>query len=63
VTIETVAREKGLRFRPLTNECYDFAIPEARWERPAVAALRRLLEPGTPLRARLEDAGFGAPNN
>ena len=61
VTIETVAREKGLRFRPLTNECYDFAIPEARWERPAVAALRRLLEPGTELRARLETAGFGAP--
>jgi putative molybdopterin biosynthesis protein len=61
VTIETVARERGLRFRPLANECYDFAIPEDRWERPAVAALRRLLEPGTALRAQLEAAGFGAP--
>jgi putative molybdopterin biosynthesis protein len=61
VTIETVAREKGLRFRPLTNECYDFAIPRDRWDRPAVVALRRSLEPGTPLRARLEAMGFGTP--
>jgi putative molybdopterin biosynthesis protein len=61
VTIETVAREKGLRFRPLANECYDFAIPGDRWERPAVVALRRLLEPGSALRARLEAAGFGTP--
>jgi putative molybdopterin biosynthesis protein len=61
VTIETVAREKGLRFRPLASEHYDFAIPAARWDRPAVAALRRLLEPGSQVRARLEAAGFGAP--
>jgi len=61
VTIETVAREKALRFRPLANECYDFAIPRDRWERPAVVALRRLLEPGSALRARLEAAGFGTP--
>jgi len=62
VTIETVAREKGLRFRPLANECYDFAIPRDRWERPAVIALRRLLEPGSALRAKLEAAGFGTPS-
>jgi putative molybdopterin biosynthesis protein len=63
VTIETVAREKGLRFRPLANEHYDFAIPRERWERPAVVALRRLLEPGTLLRAQLEAAGFGTPRD
>jgi len=61
VTIETVAREKGLRFRPLANEHYDFAIPRERWDRPALVALRRLLAPGSALRARLAAAGFGAP--
>jgi putative molybdopterin biosynthesis protein len=61
VTIETVAREKGLRFRPLRAEHYDFAVPEARWERPAVVALRRLLAPGSELRARLRAQGFGDP--
>lgn len=61
VTIETVAREQGLRFRPLRAEHYDFAIPESRWERPAVQALRALLEPGTTVRARLTELGFDAP--
>jgi putative molybdopterin biosynthesis protein len=58
VTIEPVAREAGLRFRPLRAEAYDFAVPADRWERPAVAALRRLLEPGSALRARLAALGF-----
>jgi putative molybdopterin biosynthesis protein len=58
VTIETVARDAGLRFRPLRAEHYDFAIPESRWDRPAVRALREALEPGTELRKRLEDMGF-----
>jgi len=61
VTIETVAREKGLRFRPLRAEHYDFAIPAGRWDRPAVTALRRLLEPGSALRAELRAMGFGPP--
>ena len=61
VTIETVAREKGLRFRPLQAEHYDFAIPAGRWDRPAVAALRALLEPGSPVRERLAALGFSAP--
>ena len=59
VTIEPIAREAGLRFRPLRAEAYDFAIPADRWERPAVVALRRLLEPGSPLRLRLAELGFG----
>ena len=58
VTIEPVAREAGLRFRPLRAEAYDFAIPADRWERPAVVALRRLLEPGSALRTRLAELGF-----
>jgi putative molybdopterin biosynthesis protein len=61
VTIETVAREKGLRFRPLRAERYDFAVPASRLERPAVRALRRLLEPGSGIRARLAALGFPAP--
>lgn len=60
VTIETVAREAGLRFRPLREERYDFAVPEERLARPAVAALRRLLEPGSELRRTLEARGFPA---
>jgi putative molybdopterin biosynthesis protein len=59
VTIEPVARQSGLHFRPLRAEHYDFAIPEDRWERPAVRALRRLLEPGSRLRRDLEAMGFG----
>jgi putative molybdopterin biosynthesis protein len=60
VSIETVARDKALRFRPLQAEHYDFAIPVDRWERPAVRALRRLLETGGSVRRRLEELGFSA---
>ena len=58
VTIETVARARGLRFRRLRDEHYDFVVPAARWERPSVVALRRLLASGSALRAELEEAGF-----
>ncbi|MDJ0868081.1 MAG: molybdopterin biosynthesis protein [Myxococcota bacterium] len=61
VTIETVARQAGLRFHPLQAEHYDFAVPAARWERPALRALRRLLEPGSALRRELEALGFTTP--
>ena len=60
VTIETVARAAGLRFRPLQAEHYDFAVPADRWERPAVQALRRLLD-DPELRRELEQLGFGTP--
>jgi putative molybdopterin biosynthesis protein len=59
VSIETVARQAGLRFQPLQPEHYDFAVPLDRWERPAVRALRELLQPGSPLRAELAALGFG----
>ncbi len=61
VTIETVANEKGLRFRPLRDEHYDFAVPEGRWDRPAVVALRRMLELDHPVRERLRRQGFRDP--
>jgi putative molybdopterin biosynthesis protein len=60
VTIETIAREAGLQFVPLRPEHYDFAVPADRWERPAVQALRRLLDDPN-LRARLEAMGFASP--
>jgi putative molybdopterin biosynthesis protein len=62
VSIESVAREKSLRFRPLQLERYDFAVPRRRAARPGVAALRRVLAPGTPLRAALRALGFGDPD-
>jgi len=61
VTIDTVARPAGLRFRSLRAEHYDFAVPAGRWDRPAVQALRRLLAEGGALRAELEALGFGPP--
>jgi putative molybdopterin biosynthesis protein len=60
VTIETVALQAGLGFRPLRGEHYDFVVPESRWERPAVIALRRLLEPDSPLREELHRSGFSS---
>jgi putative molybdopterin biosynthesis protein len=63
VTIEPIAKQSGLRFRPLRAEHYDFAVPADRWERPAVIALRDLLRPETDLRAELEPMGFGAPGD
>jgi putative molybdopterin biosynthesis protein len=44
VTIETVAAAAGLGFHFLTDEHYDFAVPEERWDRPGVLAFRELLE-------------------
>lgn len=57
VAIEPVAKAYGLAFFPLREERYDFAIPEARWDRPAVAAFRRLLE-DRDVRLGLADRGF-----
>ena len=44
VAIDTVARMYDLAFLPLQEEHYDFAIPEARWERPAVQRFAALLQ-------------------
>ncbi|GIW86497.1 MAG: molybdopterin biosynthesis protein [Isosphaeraceae bacterium] len=51
IAIETVVRLYGLGFIPIRAERFDFAIPEARWDRPAVSAFRSLL--GDPASQRL----------
>jgi molybdopterin molybdotransferase/putative molybdopterin biosynthesis protein len=43
VAIQWVAKRNGLGFLPLAHEQYDFVAPRSRLDRPAVAALRRLL--------------------
>ncbi len=60
VTIETIARQAGLRFRPLQAEYYDFAVPADRWDRPALRALRELLADGGGVRVALTQLGFGS---
>lgn len=44
IAIDTVARLYDLEFLPLQEEHYDFAIPEARRERPAVQRFAALLQ-------------------
>lgn len=57
VAIEWVARRAGLKFLPLEDEQYDFAVPKRRWNRPAVIAFRELLaEPA--VREQLAAMGF-----
>ena len=58
VTIETIARQSGLRFRPLRSEHYDFAVPGERWDRPGVVRFRELLAPGSKCREALAREGF-----
>jgi putative molybdopterin biosynthesis protein len=43
VAIEAVARGAGLGFLPFQEEHYDFVVPNARRERPAVQAFLKLL--------------------
>ena len=57
MTLETVASAAGLSFQFVANERYDLAYREDRADRPAVAALRRLLE-NDGVRAALADLGF-----
>jgi putative molybdopterin biosynthesis protein len=61
VLIESVARDAGLNFRPLRDECYDFAVPRARLDRPALRAFQRLLEADSALWPELEAQGFRRP--
>jgi putative molybdopterin biosynthesis protein len=55
--IETAARQAGLGFLPLSEERYDLVARRDRLLRPAVAALRALLEQPT-TRAHLCSLGF-----
>ena len=57
LTLDTIARTSGLGFLPVQEERYDFIVPKARIDRPAVVALRSLLaEPAT--RAALARLGM-----
>jgi putative molybdopterin biosynthesis protein len=59
VTIETVAKEAGLRFQPIQAEAYDFVVPESRWQRAPLQLLRGLLDdPNSELRTLLASSGF-----
>jgi putative molybdopterin biosynthesis protein len=57
VAIESVARHGELGFLPLTEESYDFVVPAARIERPAVRAFRRVLA-DVAVREHLAKLGF-----
>jgi len=57
VAIDTVARQYGLEFIPVQEERYDFVVPRARLERPAVRAFRELLQ-GARMREALRALGF-----
>ncbi|MBP88445.1 MAG: molybdopterin biosynthesis protein [Planctomycetaceae bacterium] len=57
VAIQTVAEQAGLGFTPLVEEQYDFVIPGARRNRPAVAAFASLLADDA-VRQKLTEMGF-----
>ncbi|OHB75062.1 MAG: molybdopterin biosynthesis protein [Planctomycetes bacterium RBG_16_64_10] len=60
VAIQSVAQAQGLGFLPLCAEQYDFVVPRSRGARPAVVALRRLLQDPA-VRARLRELGLQVP--
>jgi len=57
IAIDTVAPQYGLGFIPLQEERYDFIVPTARLDRPAVHAFRSVLADEA-VRDRLRAAGF-----
>jgi putative molybdopterin biosynthesis protein len=62
VAIAPAAREYGLGFLQVRDERFDFVVPKARWDRPAVIAFRAVLaEPET--RDELERMGFNTTSS
>lgn len=57
IAIDTVARSYDLGFLPLKEEHYDFLVPAARMERPAVRHFIEVLG-SVEVRKALEDRGF-----
>jgi len=57
VAIDTVARQYGLGFIPVQEECYDFVVPKARMERAPVREFVALLR-SAPAREALRGLGF-----
>ncbi len=62
VAIDTVAFQYDLGFIPVQEERYDFIVPKARLERPAVRAFRALLD-DVPVREELIALGFRLPRD
>ena len=60
VAIDTVARQYDLGFIAAQEERYDFVVPTARLERPAVRAFRALLDDAQ-VREELIALGFRLP--
>lgn len=60
VAIRSVAEQAGLGFLPLTEERYDFVVPESRLHRPAVQAFQQLLA-SDDVRQDLRGLGFVLP--
>ena len=58
VAINTIVDPYGLRFIPLQAEHYDFVVPKARLERPAVRMFCDLLKDAA-VRRQLAGLGFG----
>lgn len=57
IAIEMVAQQPGLSFRGISEEQYDFVVPQGRLTRPAVVAFRDLLRnPAT--QNHLRECGF-----
>lgn len=57
LTIDTLAHRYGLGFIPLQDEHYDFVVPKARLNRPALVRFRSMLHDPS-VRATLGAAGF-----
>ncbi|MCH7726325.1 MAG: molybdopterin biosynthesis protein [Planctomycetes bacterium] len=57
VAIQNVSDQAALGFLPLTDEHYDFVVPESRWRRPAIEAFRKLLADNS-VRNELSRRGF-----
>ena len=57
IAIESVARQYGLGFIPAQDEHYDFAVPKARWDSPAVRRFRAVLA-DTAVQEKLAALGF-----
>jgi putative molybdopterin biosynthesis protein len=62
VAIDTVALQYELGFIPVQEERYDFIVPKARLERPAVRAFRALLD-DVRVREELIALGFRLPRD
>jgi putative molybdopterin biosynthesis protein len=60
MAIDTVARQYGLGFIPIQEEQYDFVVPTARLERPALQAFCALLKDRDVLN-ELASLGFRLP--